>query len=138
MIWFVAFHPKRSEHWWARTYGHVSLAGFEDDTWINLDLRPNFFDATPIYKFEERNNFLSYLCAYSTVLKFGESLSDQSQFFRPMSCVSLTKHVLGVRSRALLPDGLFRDLRNNYSAEIMNEAQGATRDGISKTGPAAL
>ena len=138
MIWFVAFHPKRPEHWWARTFGHVSLAGYDNDTWVNLDLRREACNVTPIFKLEERVDFLSYLTAHSTVLKFGPSIKSASHFLRPMSCVSMTKHVLGVRSRALLPDSLFRDLRNNYSAEIMNEGQSTDRDRRSKAGAPTL
>lgn len=120
MIWFVCFHPKRPEHWWARTYGHVSLAGYHDETWVHVDLGRSTTTIEPMFRKETVEEYLSYLTAHSTVLKFGEA-RRKSSFLRPMTCVSFAKHLLGVRSRALVPDRLFHDLRKKYDAEIMNE-----------------
>ena len=129
MIWFLAFSPKKKGHWWGRRFGHVSLIGFENETWVNLDLQKSKVDVRAFYTFEDTNDYLSYLLAHFTVLKFGPALPKSHSFFAPMTCVSFAKHVLGVRSSALLPDGLFRILIRKYNAEIMYAAEDAGRDG---------
>ena len=44
----------------------------------------------------------------------------KSYFFRPMTCVTITKHAFGIESRALFPDGLLADLRMSKHAEVLN------------------
>lgn len=128
MIWFIVFHPKRPDQWWARTYGHVSLAGFEKETWLHLDLHRGGVEAVVAHEYDDVNDVLSFLTAHKTLVRAPES-QQARHFFRPMTCVAFAKHTLGLRSRALLPDALFRSLVHDQGAEIMNEEQPPQRDG---------
>lgn len=123
LIWHVIFHPEPK--WWARKHSHVSLAGFANDTWLHLDLGREGVGVSAIYAHDEVHDFLSLLLAHYTVLRFGPAVRQRPHFWRPMTCVSFAKHVLGVRSSALLPDGLLRDLRRDYGAEVLHEAENA-------------
>lgn len=123
MIWHVIFHPGPS--WWSREFRHVSLAGYSNDTWLHLDLGNHGVTAAPIFAFEEVQDYLTLLLAHYTVLRFGPPLSERRHLLRPMTCVTFVKHVLGIRSGALRPDGLFRDLVQNYDAQVLNESRKA-------------
>ena len=125
MIWYVAFFPKKPEHWWAREFGHASLAGFDNQTWLHLDLRKDKTDIRLMFTKADTEDYLSFLLTHSTLLKFGPSIEAMKfkSYFRPMTCVGFICHTLGVSSRALRPDGLFRDLVRNYSAEIVSAAE---------------
>tara|TARA_R110000851_G_scaffold22626_8_gene67008 strand:- start:3166 stop:3582 length:417 start_codon:yes stop_codon:yes gene_type:complete len=138
MIWFVVFHPKEKQHWWAKRYGHVSLAGFSKETWTHLDLGRMGVDTRVFYAHDEVHDYLSYLTAHHVVLRFGPSLGPGKQFLTPMSCVSFVKHVLGVRSRALLPDQLFDILIRENKAVMMNETQGPSGNSRTESGAPAL
>ncbi len=120
MIWHVVFHPGKSL--WSKRFRHVSLAGFSNDTWLHLDLSRDGVAATPIYAHDEVEDYLTLLLAYYTVVRFGPVAGRSRSFFRPMTCVSFVKHTLGVRSGALRPDGLFRDLVQDYGARVLNES----------------
>lgn len=128
MIWFAVFSPKKPEHWWARTYGHVALLGFSNETWVHLDLYREAVDVVPFFTHDEANDRLSYALTHFTVLKFGTAKPKSRAFFRPLTCVSFVKQVLGVRSCALLPDGLFRSLIRDYGAEIVNGSEDSSRN----------
>lgn len=137
MIWFVVFHPKERHQWWGRRFGHVSLAGFKDDTWVHVDVGIKNTEIAPVYRYDDVRSYLACLTSTATVLKFGPAQNPGGSFFFPMTCVSFVKHVLGVRSRALRPDGLFEILIREYKAELMNEdaqtAQGERNPGAKAT-----
>lgn len=109
---------------WSRRFRHVSLAGFSDGTWFHLDLTRRGVSASMIYRYDEVDDFLTYLLANYTVVRFGSG-QIAPHFLAPMSCVSFVKHALGIRSGALLPDALFRNLTRNYGCEVINDAEGA-------------
>jgi len=134
MIWHICFHPRLERHWWGRKYGHVSIAGYHDDTWVHIDVRRETTDVLSIYRYEDTHNYLDYLVKNTTVVRFGPAKAgvNARAFLRPMSCVIFVKHTLGIRSRALLPDGLLRDLLRDYDVEIIND----TQTGGTDTGPA--
>lgn len=135
LIWHVIFHPER--RWWSGPHSHVSLAGFSNDTWLHLDLQRAGVSVASIYHYDEVQDFLSFLLTHYTVLRFGPAIAQRNHFLRPMSCVAFTKHVLGVRSSALLPDGLLRDLVRDYGAQVLNETQDAKGDDGAKAATAA-
>jgi hypothetical protein len=120
MIWHVIFHPKDGE-WWTRRFGHVSLAGFQNETWVHLDLGREAVTVKPMFLHDETVDYLSTLLTYYTLLRFGPAKNQASSFFMPMTCVSFVKHTLGIRSRALLPDQLFHSLIRDHDAEVLNE-----------------
>ena len=127
LIWFVIFH--HGERFWSRKYCHVSLAGYANETWLHLDLQRGGVNCAPIFHHEEVEDYLSFLLAHYTVLKFGPAqVRPARTFLTPMTCVSFVKHVLRIRSCALRPDGLFRDLLRIEGVEVWNENPETTRD----------
>lgn len=126
LIWHVVFHPAPA--WWARKYRHVSLAGYCDDTWLNIDLQRRGVSVASIYRYDEVNDYLSFLLTHYTVVKFGPTRGVSKSFLAPMTCVSFAKHVLGVRCSALRPDGLLTSLVSNFDAEVLNETEDHRRN----------
>lgn len=121
VIWHVVFHP--APRWWARRFSHVSLAGAADGTWIHLDLHRQGVSVATVYRYDEVNDYLSFLLAHYTVVRFGAVEQMRSSFFRPMTCVSFVKHTLGIHSSALRPDALFKILLRDYDGVLLDEAQ---------------
>lgn len=122
---YVCFWPKRPDHWWARKYGHVSIVHYQDEAWIHQDLQQQGLCFQMVHKHDEVQAFLSHLFDNAFIVRVPVSVNPC--FLAPMTCVSFVKHALGIRSRALLPDGLLRDLLRNPDAEHVNvEAQGST------------
>lgn len=134
MIWHVIFHPGKA--WYAKRFSHVSLAGFCNDTWLHLDLTDEGVIASPIYAYDEVEDYLTLLLAHYAVVRFGPSLGQGRHFFAPMTCVSFVKHVLGIRSGALRPDGLFSDLIEKFDVRLLNEVA-KTASGNARTEAAA-
>lgn len=120
LIWHVVFHP--GKRLWSRRFCHVSLAGYSNDTWLHLDLQRHGINAASIYHHDEVEQYLEFLCANYTVIKFGPAQPHSSRaFMGPMTCVSFVKHMLRLRSSALRPDRLFSDLLRVEGTEIINE-----------------
>lgn len=119
LIWHVVFHPGRIL--WSGNYRHVSLLGYSNDTWVYLDLQRRGVSISLLYHHDEIEEFLGTLALSYPIVKFGPAEGKTSHFFKPMSCVSFSKHLLGVRSSALLPDALFRNLTVNRGCEVIND-----------------
>lgn len=134
-IWHVVFHHGRSL--WSRRFRHVSLAGYTNDSWLHLDLHRGYVSTAVIYHHDDVQEYLSYLLTHYTVVKFGPSLPRSRQFGRPMTCVNFTKHVLGVRSGALRPDGLFTSLVRDHNAEVINATESPEGNGRAAPATAA-
>lgn len=114
---FLAFWP--STKWWARKFSHVSVLKFENETWTLVDVDRHAVTIRSLYKRSDVDQMWSELSG-TVIVHVPEG--DGRAFFSPLSCVSFAKHAAGIRSRALLPDGLFRDLcRNN--AEIVHDGR---------------
>lgn len=126
IIWHVVFHAE--PRWWAKKYHHVSLAGRAEGTWVNLDLHRKGVSISTIYKYDEVNDYLSFLLTHYTVVRFGPVDELKGAFLRPMTCVQFVKHALGVRSSALRPDGLLTTLLRDYDGVLLNETQDAQGD----------
>ena len=122
VIWYALFHPEKS--WWDRKYSHVSLAGYAPDTWIHLDLHRTGVTVAAIYEFDEKQEFLDYITSHYHVVKMGATETPGYSFGFPITCVSVVKHVLGVRSSALRPSGLFKSLVRNHGGEWINAPEG--------------
>ena len=123
VIWHVCFHPGAS--WWGK-YRHVSLAGYHDDTWINLDLGRKGVQVAVIHRHEAVKEYLQTLLNNYLVVRVGVVGHRGRSFGRPMTCVALVKHVLGVRSGTLRPDALLKEILRDFDAEILNEPSAAT------------
>lgn len=131
IVWHVIFHPKGDWWWWPGKFRHVSLAGYCNDTWLHIDLGRGGASICPIYHYQEIEDYLSYMLHHYTVLRVPDAprKPSASRFLLPMSCVSLATHILGLPNRALLPDGLYRNLLKNHSAVVVpNENQNASRN----------
>ncbi|WP_120636031.1 hypothetical protein [Ruegeria sp. EL01] len=125
LIWHVVFHP--GKRFWSRRFCHVSLAGYSNDTWLHLDLQRHGVNAASIYHYDEVQAYLDFLLTHYTVVKFGPAHpASSTAFLGPMTCVNFVKHMLRLRSSALRPDGLFRDLLRIEGTEILNEAAETT------------
>lgn len=134
VIWYAVFAPKKKHHWWARKFGHVSLLAYSNDTWTHIDLHRHRVDVRTFYAHDEVRDGLSFLLHYNTILKVGPA-KDVSHFYMPLTCVTFVKHTLGIPSRALRPDALYRTLVHDHNAEIVNE--GPIDEGNAGTGPGA-
>jgi hypothetical protein len=122
LVWHVIFHP--GKRFWSRKFSHVSLAGYSNDTWLHLDVQLGGMNVASIYHHDEVEQYLSFLIANYTVVRFGPAREAPSRaFFSPLTCVSFVKHVIRPRSSALRPDRLFRDLVRNEGAEVLNETE---------------
>ena len=118
-LWHVLFHRPPKRRWYAREFSHVSIAFRQNETWVHLDLHASGFRPGVYFTFDEVQDFLAHACATTTIVRL-QHVPIRSHFLRPMSCVSFVKHVMGLRSRALLPDTLFRDLVENHGGEVIN------------------
>ncbi|MGC0225155.1 hypothetical protein [Pseudooceanicola nitratireducens] len=125
VIWYVCFHPGR--RLWSREYCHVSLAGYFDLTWVHLDMQRDGLSVATLYRHDDVENYLSFLLTHYAVVKM-DAGGNRSFFGRPMTCVSFVKHALGIRSGALRPDALFRDLLRNHGGEWINADGKSRRD----------
>lgn len=59
-----------------------------------------------------------------------------SSFFSPLTCVSFARHATGVPSRALLPDGLYRDLLRVKAEKVHDGRRRRTERNTAATQPA--
>ena len=130
VIWHVCFHDE--PRWWGKR-SHVHLAGYADGTWLHLDLQKKGFCAGMIYAHDDVGRYLDFLLENYAVLRFGPCRGRSAAYLGPMTCVGFVKHVLGVRSGALRPWGLSRDLVRVYGAEWLNDPESSR----SHTGAAA-
>lgn len=128
MIWYVVFHPRTKGHWWARQFGHVSLAGFSNETWTQLDLTRTGVDVRTFYAHDEVQDYLSFLSAHHTLIQYGKAQDVGGSYFQPMTCVGFVKHTLGIRSRALSPDQLFAILAKKHDVVIGNDPKRSRRN----------
>lgn len=119
LIWYVCFHEGRAP--WAKRFRHVSLMGHANDTWVYIDMQRRGVSVQLIYHHDDVQWFWNTVGKELTVVKFGPARAERAHFMRPMTCVSFAKHVLGIRSSALLPDGLFRSLTTKHECEVMND-----------------
>jgi len=130
IIWHVCFHD--NARWWGQQ-SHVSLAGYSGETWLHLDLQRGGVSCALIYAHDDVGQYLDFLLENYAVLRFGPCRGRSRSFFAPLTCVSFVKHVLGVRSGALRPSALYRDLVGEYRAERLNEPESSQPDGGAAT-----
>ncbi len=133
VIWHACFHPEK--RWWGGVYSHVSLAGKAEDTWIHLDFHNLGVSVTTIYRYDEVQDYLTFLLASYAVVRVGVAQPTGRQFLRPMTCVGFVKHLLGLQCGAVRPDSLFRHLLRDKGGVWLNEKLETT--GNAGTAPAA-
>lgn len=119
VVWHACFH--RGKSWWGRRWQHVSLAAKTEETWVNLDLHRHGVSIATVYRYDDVQDYLSFLLTYYDVVRVERQKFIRRNFGHPMTCVSFVKHALGVRSGALRPDSLFRSLLEDHNGEWLNE-----------------
>lgn len=115
--WFVAFWPQKE--WW-QLYGrfsHVTCLGFsrQTDTWIAYDVNSIGTHFRVAYAFDDVENMLNHYWTHAVVVEALPPAREGSKPLRlvarsPFSCVSAAKHLLGINSRALSPEGLYNTM----------------------------
>lgn len=113
---YLVFHHGKSL--WSRRFKHVSVLLYEDGVWSHIDFGRRGADFVATWRENEIHEILSIAMHYHTLVHV--PVGSATHFFRPMTCVSFAKHMLGIPSRALRPDALFRDVLRIPGAETIN------------------
>ncbi|TNE43433.1 MAG: hypothetical protein EP341_11465, partial [Sphingomonadales bacterium] len=69
IIWHACFLPEK--RWWSGRFSHVLLAGLTEETWIHLDMHKIGVGIGAHYRFDDVQDYLSYLLAHYVVVRFG-------------------------------------------------------------------
>lgn len=110
--WFVVFKQKSKLRWcnWVPgRFKHCFCIAFivEMQCWIFVEFAALSGTAVAFLKNDEADDLLAEVCADAVVVKMPAAMTKGWGW--GLWCVPLTAHVIGLRSCALLPDGLFRD-----------------------------
>lgn len=124
--WYVAFFDGDRPHWWWRLcrpgFRHVAAFGYcaEQAVWLLYDvtLKRTFIHALTS---EQMDAWVESLPAHRTILHLQAAEAEPSSR-AGFWCTTAVAHLLGVRSRALRPEALCRDLlalgaRHAFSSE---------------------
>lgn len=114
--WLIFFGECRSTAWWARAFApgwrHVAAAAYfaGAERWLYFDpVAPGLhIEIDDGEAFQARYEHL--MRTSTAVLRFA-SQHERGAMPATFFCVGAVKALLGVRSRALSPTGLYRDLR---------------------------
>lgn len=115
--WFVVFHDK-SDKWWVNLlawgrFKHVSVFGKvpRSGSWVFYDLHSDRAHVLVVGDWEA-DMAIAYYSMCGPVVRFPRLLSDASGFvFRPgFWCVPAVAHIIGLRTCALRPDTLYRQI----------------------------
>lgn len=122
--WTVAFH-RTSPYWWVRLlavgrYKHVSAFSYvpQCSMWVYFDVT---LAGTKLILLPDSEAATLWIAerTHDADLVQVKSGSRRHPPIAPFYCVSALKSLIGLRSSALLPDGLFRDCVAN-GAEILD------------------
>ena len=109
----------RGRRWFAPgPYSHVTLIDIRDETWVQIDVGRDRAEIVPFHSKDEVDHRLSVLTESCKILKFEPTEYAGRGYLARLSCVSFAIHYTGIRSRALFPSGLMRDLLRNGAEEI--------------------
>lgn len=134
IVWYVCFHHGKCL--WGRRFRHVSLVGFHDGTWIDIDLHRRGASIATFFRHDEVEEYRRTVLSTTTLVYFGPPQNPTMRsFLRPLTCVAFVKHTLGIKCGALRPDTLFRNLKRDFDVEVFNEP--ATHSGIARNGSTA-
>lgn len=124
--WYVAFFDGARPHWWwplcRPGFRHVAAFGYcaEQAVWLLYDvtLRRTFIHALTS---EQMDAWVEALPAHRTILHLQAAEAEPANR-AGFWCTTAVAHLLGVRSRALRPQALCRDLlalgaRHAFSSE---------------------
>ena len=119
-----AFWPRR---WYVPSrYSHVTILDLRGDTWLQIDVGREGADVVPFHSHDEVNDRLSVLTESCVLVEYAGVDRFGSGYLSRLSCVSFAIHYSGIRSRALLPGGLMRDLLRN-GAKVIHDPEETRR-----------
>lgn len=128
--WFVVFH-EASDRWWVNLlawgrFKHVSVFGKVERTgaWIFHDLHADRTHMMVVGDWEA-DIAIAYYDQCGPIVRFPRLLSDASGFVaRPgFWCVPAVAHIIGLRTCALRPDALYRQVLAKGGELIGSEGQ---------------
>lgn len=127
--WILVFH-RRSPYWWVRLlacgrYKHVSAFAWLAPlrAWLVYDVT---LDGTRLVLLPESGNAIDRLTAMTAdadLLVMPRRVRKSYPFLAPFYCVPVVKHLIGLRSGALLPIALWRDCLANGAKPIHGAAE---------------
>ncbi len=113
--WLIAFFPE-TENRWVRMlvpgrYKHVAAFAYAADcrTWVWYEWGWNVAKIRVLPDDENARMLISAWTAGATVVRMDVLRHERASFRVGMWCVPAVKHLVGLRSGALLPDALLRD-----------------------------
>ena len=115
--WFVAFQKR--DRWWhpPGRFGHVSCIGYspETSTWLLYDFSTEGVNFRIAFAFDDVEDLLNHFWVSSVVVRAPAVPPRTIHPLRfilpaPFTCVGSAKRLLGLPSRAITPDGLYRDM----------------------------
>lgn len=122
--WIICFR-RTSEVWWVNwlaggRFKHVSAFGYVAavDHWVFLDWRFACIDIL-IARGEAAKQLMHHYTKNADLLGMAANPDGAAHGFRfGTYCVPAVKHLLGLRSRAVRPDGLYRDCIRNGATPL--------------------
>ena len=123
-LWLVFFGSGHLAPWWAwvlrRGFRHVCAASWfaDQERWVFVNpCRTG--TVIEVMRSDEFGPRFSQLMTDSAAVLRMPARAGRRATPRSFHCVGAMKALLGIRSRALLPYGLYVDLRRNHGAEIV-------------------
>lgn len=113
--WYAAFYNGERRHWWwplcRDGFRHVSVFGYcpEHAIWLLYDvaLARTYVRALSS---EQMDAWVDALPSHRRIVNFEAADPDARPLRLGFWCTTAAAHLLGVRSRALRPEALYRDL----------------------------
>jgi len=135
LFWNVIFYRNEREHWWDwlthPDWRHVSIYGWMSDRWVSFDVA----DTRSRIRVMTQDEFVIWLLEQketaTAIVKIPTQKGGGIPARMGLWCVNGVKHVLGLRSSALRPRALFRDLMANDAEVIFtngNESERSFRE----------
>jgi hypothetical protein len=136
-LWLIFFSSADPLSWWSRLmpagFGHVCAAAWFADAerWVHVNPTWRGLVVEVMTADEFGSRFQQLVTRSAVVLRMASS-HHRNGMPATFYCVGAIKALLGVQSRALLPRGLYRDLRRK-GAEVVDGI--AVQAGHSSGGP---
>ena len=143
--WFLAFYGRSSVAWLDRLvpgrFKHVSAFGYSHGArvWVFYDFGFTRARVFVLPAGERANAMLGEWTAEASVLKINSGQGRAPWLRLGFWCVPAMRHLVGVRSGALLPDGLWRDCLQQGAGTVFDgrptrSAAGRPGTGRAETG----
>lgn len=123
--WYVIFYPNAREHWWDwfthRSWRHCAMYGWNNGSWIVFDVADKRSRLRVLTSGEFAEWHFEQITSMNAtaIVKIRTQLDGGLRARIGLWCVTGVKHMLGLRSSALRPKALFRDLISN-DAEVIH------------------